>query len=75
MYSTVDVRFRATYTIITWIAIVINVVGFNRNVNIYSMTSNNSVYSSTDLLAQDEIILIQILSWLDSSSGPRPSHC
>jgi hypothetical protein len=75
MYSTVDDTFCATYTIITWIANVINVVGFNRNVNVYSLTNNNSTYSSAGLLAQGEIILIQILSWLDSPSGPRPSHC
>jgi hypothetical protein len=74
MYSTVDDRFRATYTIITWNAIVINVVGFNRNVNNSGLT-NNSIYSSAGLLAKDEIILILILSWLDSPCGPGPSHC
>jgi len=62
MYSTVDDRFHATYTVITWIAIVINVVGLNRNVNISSLTNNNSIYSSAVLLAQGEMILIQILS-------------
>jgi hypothetical protein len=75
MYSTVDDRFRATYAVITCIAIVINIVGFNRNVNISSLTNNNSIYSSAGLLAQGEMILIQILPQLDSPSGSRPSHC
>jgi len=62
MYSKVDDRFRVTYTTITWIAIVVNAVSFNRNVSISSLTSNNSIYSSASLLAQGEMILIQILS-------------
>jgi hypothetical protein len=61
MYSTVDDRFCATYTVMTWTAVVIKVVGFNRNVNIDSLTNNNSLYSSSGLLAQGEIILMQIV--------------
>jgi hypothetical protein len=70
-----DDRSRATYTVITWTAIVINVVGVNRNANISSLTNNSAIYSSAGLLAQGKLILIQILPWLDSPRGPRPSHC
>jgi heme/copper-type cytochrome/quinol oxidase subunit 3 len=62
MYSTVDDRFRATYTIIIRTAIVINYVGFNRNANESSLTTE-FIYAQ---VYWHMVKIILILSRLDS---------